>query len=794
MSPLRCMVLLSTFLALAGCQSARSTDPNGITALPPGRVESGRALRTDFAVQYRLTVDAESLACSLVPLEPERHAGAQATRFDLDIRRFMRGDTLQFTRIRRTPAGDLEIRWKHQHPFAAPDLSQPPSGRNRADLGYTGRLLILADGVQRSFFGGEVRLDPTLVFDADGYVKTGDLLLEGTFNNNAFPYQLLADSAKFSETGPSFSDPRGSYGFFGNWTRSSLGADGLGWTGMDYIHAGQQSSGTMTLRREALEAGTLTIGLALLIQWTDPKGVAGAEGFFPPESNDPAAFAYRLPFGAIDCSQIVVPNPLEIPQTAGSTVGLSVGVRDWDAQATEAADPNLSDEFDVTLIQPGGRGEPTVEFVAPALFSGTVNLSYRNLGNGEGGGPLYYSGNVTNNTGATTPAFGCLRVTDPEAADAARTSYHFGVDPSTLIPEASRALLPVTYQVVRIRPVEPPSASTRLYSTVLRPGSTPFNGESWLMCWRPAPIEVPGTRGTSRGCLMVDIPVGSTRGLMVEKGAMLPTGPGDFVMLDLPGGGNRVNLTLPGNYLRGLSPGLTVEEPLSVPGTRPFIYLDTALGSPRFMIADSVTGGPLHEPLNIGLPPPVWFLGGQMVLQDLGAPAWNPVNDEEYCFSIGGGVYEFEGNVLVDGRIYRQNFFRPSPPAQAVVIPRIDGTEAAFWPAYDQVGGMIFYTHIDLTTDPADPFHIAFVNAGGGTPADLPIPIPVPPTPNRRLLPMHVAVSSNGEAIAFATVEVDITTFEVFGASDLWEYQLAAANLVRVTNTPTEWELWPTYQ
>ncbi|MEO7994928.1 MAG: PKD domain-containing protein, partial [bacterium] len=239
---------------------------------------------------------------------------------------------------------------------------------------------------------------------------------------------------------------------FGGWQRASLGAAGTGWTGFDYLHGGQSIINTFVLDKEAVANEQFDFDVALVIQYTDPRGAGGKVDRLPPTVIDVQQFAYRLPYAALDCSQIVVTaSPVPLKPQNGDTEPYTVKVRDWDAGATEAADSKVGDESDVSLVQLGAAGHPMLELDAPGVLNSIVTLPDAASGTGISDAPLTYNATLTNQTNAPAGEYwGLLQVTDPEDGDAARGTYHTGIDPDTILPDSTRTIGARTYQVVPI--------------------------------------------------------------------------------------------------------------------------------------------------------------------------------------------------------------------------------------------------------------------------------------------------------------------------------------------------------
>ncbi|HYE76520.1 MAG TPA: PKD domain-containing protein, partial [bacterium] len=448
-------------LVAAACSgnspAAPAHAPAGSPALAP--TYSFHPGGESLVAQFRLTIDPAALTATAEPVAGRSGQAQppQALSYDLDIANFLKPDSFEVTSVGRDVAGDLTLGFIHRHPFPAPDFSRPISGQNRADLGYTGRLLVLADVNTRSFFG-DVTTDPTLVKAPDGYLRTGDLLAAQGLAHNTFPYVLLADDGEDNRITATNNTPlsnggtpQGTYDpAVGGWQRSNIGA-GLGWTGYDYLHAGQGATNTLTLYASAMSAAPLSLDVVVLIKYTDPRGQGGRSLRFPPVDFDVTQFAYRLPYAALDASKISRPvsQPIPIATTTGATAQVVFDVRDWDKAAAEAADANLSDEFDVTLIEPGASGVPTAELQVPALNpTPAIILPTTTSPTGMPGNEIPYAGSITKTLGGGSGVvWGLLRVTDPSHTTD-DSAYHFGVDPASIIPSASRALDGRTYQAI----------------------------------------------------------------------------------------------------------------------------------------------------------------------------------------------------------------------------------------------------------------------------------------------------------------------------------------------------------
>ena len=450
----RMLFILSCLLGvLTGCSNSDAPTAANIPEAPEPPVVASSIVQTDsgfegIVASFNVTVDVDSLTATVEPVRSTNAQPPQAIYYDLDIAQFLQADSFAIEGIRSVGDSALLLSYSHAHPFDAPNLESPITGLNRADLGYTGRMLVLAESSTESYFNDFYQLDPRLVINADGYVHPRDVLADGGLSNNTFPYKLLVDEVEDNRADiGNGGDPEGNYvPEFGGWQRPNLGPQGNGWTGYDFLHGGQTATGSFLLDLETLESFN-EFNIAILIKYTDPRGQGGKDFRLPPVVTDVTQFAYRLPFAALDNSKVdVVGGEIQI---TGSPGNLQVNVRDWDTRADEAGDADLSDETDVSLIQPGASGIPFVDFVAPDILSGGVALNGLR-GTGIPGDEMEYGVEISNDQGAPAGLYhGLVRVSDKEAL-LDRSGYHFGVDPFTV--EPTRTPVPaVTVQVVPIR-------------------------------------------------------------------------------------------------------------------------------------------------------------------------------------------------------------------------------------------------------------------------------------------------------------------------------------------------------
>lgn len=437
------------------------------------------------AARFRLTVDlSEGTAVS--ELLADRRLMAQPPQglsFDFDIDQFRTANSFLVTGLYADPVtGAVDVYFRHYHPFPIPNLTTPPTAGNRADLGYTGRLMVLAPGATRTYSFGAfelpVTLNPSVMLNADGYIRPRNLMaaLRGTAPlADAFPYVLLVNEALNNRYEASNEgDPTGNYlPASGGWQRSNLGESNRGWTGYDYLHAGQSCSGTLSFRGGTATPMVFSVDVAILIKYTDPRGQGGPTYRLPPETVNASQFAYRLPYAAMDISRIQHSGGYTIGRGLGSTVDVEVKVRDWDAQAVEGTGSKVGDFGDITQVQQGAAGIPTGRIICWELSDFAVDLAYQD-GNGRPGSELRYTATLTNENGHPNPGdriFGLAEFVDPEISDGNRDSYHFGVDPVTVAALPGEAIEPRTWLPIVLTVPGPPPVPQILYVTPSGPSA-----------------------------------------------------------------------------------------------------------------------------------------------------------------------------------------------------------------------------------------------------------------------------------------------------------------------------------
>ncbi|HYE76569.1 MAG TPA: hypothetical protein VEI97_01155, partial [bacterium] len=242
------LVLLVPLAAGCGGGSGASgvtLDPTGQSQpdpTPAGLIADGQG-RADLAFGgYTLLVDGEQAS-----LTPWRTGANNDDLYFLGIDRFLSPASMRVTGIAVTGT-EVQVHWRFTHPFPAPNLFAPPSGRNRADLGVAARILLLEEVPagqvgDRTFFGTAIA-NTDLLLNPDGYWQPRGLLEAGTANANTFPYQLVVDEGANAGNGnrddhAGGNGGRGNYDpSIGGWQRANMGGDSASWTGYGVIHQG----------------------------------------------------------------------------------------------------------------------------------------------------------------------------------------------------------------------------------------------------------------------------------------------------------------------------------------------------------------------------------------------------------------------------------------------------------------------------------------------------------------------------------------------------------------------------
>ncbi|HYE76403.1 MAG TPA: hypothetical protein VEI97_00325 [bacterium] len=350
---------------------------------PVGAAAEGGPTVEALQAVYTLDLDPTQLSAAISP-EPIRVPAENDDLYDLSVGRFFRPAHLTADAV-RWDGEDLVVSYTVRHPFAAPaDLNGPVSATNRADLGFAGRLVFLADvpGVEGHRFFDEsaagrdqVVAETGLIRNPDGYVQPAGLLDLAGFTANTFPYKLVVDERDGGNRvgHPNGGSPRGNHLADIGWQRVNIGADRDHWTGYGVLHQGQAATGEWRLNSAALAGGPVCYRLALLARYNDPRGGATpAErrgNRLPPPGPDPTRFLYRMPHGALDVQRIAF-----LGETGGFVAGqassspLHFHVEDWDARAQETTQPDLSLEPFGSRVAQGESGLPSLEVSIPGVI------------------------------------------------------------------------------------------------------------------------------------------------------------------------------------------------------------------------------------------------------------------------------------------------------------------------------------------------------------------------------------------------------------------------------------------
>lgn len=428
--------------------------PSGSTAgAPIVKGDQGQSAMALFTVE----VDLDSKSATVTPKVSDRSGQASDNGYELSIEPFINASTFVVDSIEVNPT-TVDILYTVTHPMSAPtDLGAQPTAANRADLGAVIRTLFLLDVDDRAantyFAGdGDVVANTDLVANADGfYTPAGLVTLGPDAIANTFPYQLVVDEAANGGLGNRVGIPGDSANFgegnytpsLGGWQADNMGAGLNGWTGYGMLHQGQSATRTIRIHRAPLNSGSrLTFDTALIAKYTDPRGGATSlerrKNRLP--SGDPAAFAYRMPYGALDVEQVrftgetggFVPD-----QVSSTTVGLSV--RDFDARAMETTATDLAMDPNVGFVQRNGSGAPLISLDIPSLLTTPVTFESTDLvdddttiggdagvDSGQAGDELYFQKQIDKAAGSGQlpgSAKGLVRVTDVEDTDAERGAY-----------------------------------------------------------------------------------------------------------------------------------------------------------------------------------------------------------------------------------------------------------------------------------------------------------------------------------------------------------------------------------
>lgn len=432
--------LALTASGLLGCASASNPDPlqptmlpdSGLSSLQPNPAGGSYAFQ---AGAWKIHLDPENLSAAVEGLETTRSGQFNGDLFGLAIDQFFGGDALTVTDVRINGDLRLELDCAIAHPFPAPtNLDGPATAGNRADLGVCGEFLIRAElpaslvtnenqpnhtgDYEFSVAGAPLMLNPKLIVNADGYDNFGDCVTDGPtrFGNSGtavHPYLVLVDESDpqrrtniLDEAAiPNVAGSQGNYDPSTGWSALNIGSQGNDWVGYGVLHQGQATHLTLEIDLDELQqisfGGNYALETALYARYTDPRqGENGAQlrAHRLPTDN-PADFAYRMPFGALDVATIRQVGDAIIGPAINDTTVLTVAIVDEDHAATVNAEfprPNGAGLQEI----PASSAVTSVTLSCPDLgisdLAGTIGA-----GTGTVTDPLLVSFLVTNNTGST---------------------------------------------------------------------------------------------------------------------------------------------------------------------------------------------------------------------------------------------------------------------------------------------------------------------------------------------------------------------------------------------------------
>ncbi|MEO7994929.1 MAG: hypothetical protein ABI743_11075, partial [bacterium] len=172
--PLLLSALATT--VLLGCSNGAPTTPAPAGVPAPTLAYAFHEGGDSLVGAFHVALDPASLGTTVTPIRGAEAQPPQGQRYDLDIANFLTAESFKITDVTVLGSGNYRVTFSHAHPFPAPNVANPISGTNRADLGYTGRLLILTQGNVKPFFGGAVRASCGVVVGPDGYIEAGQTL------------------------------------------------------------------------------------------------------------------------------------------------------------------------------------------------------------------------------------------------------------------------------------------------------------------------------------------------------------------------------------------------------------------------------------------------------------------------------------------------------------------------------------------------------------------------------------------------------------------------------------------
>jgi|GEM_PF-5743486 len=721
---------------------------------------------------WTVRLDPASLVADVTMQREAMAQPPQALGYQIEIADFLAPRDFEVTAVRRGLGDALEVLWRHRHPFPAPNLANPITAKNRADLGYTGYLVLVSDTITGSFFGNTLAVSSADAIAPDVYVPIGDLRNPASPEDRLFPAWLLVDEVRDSRENVSNNGVMaGSYDVpGGGWQQSNLGASGIDWTGFDYLHGGQSTTGMFSFHLPPA-TGAIEFEIAILAKWTDPRGQGGMTRRLPPSPADVSAFAYRLPYSALDQSQIIAPGVLEFDATGATPTNIATAIRDWDAQASQAVSANLGAESDVSLIQPNAQGSATVRleiFGQPPLTFPTVG------GTGAPLDPFRYGASVS--PGALTPgtSWGLIEAVDPEDDDPLANTYRFGVEPGTLAATPERALPIRSYQLVRTLVANP--SGELLFAT--RASGLTGGGTTSLVQLLPGPVAtVAGSSGTVYGTAMAEL---------------LSPMAGELLMVSPSGGLSGLERTAEAYRRRRPLQDVGYAHPSAAwgavaayPGVIPFLAIE-ASNPPQLVLGDFLTGQ--KQVTFTGLPKelPSLTVSGESLYADLAGPDWSLNDSGLAVVSLGTGISVAAAlpPLKATGNLYTFDPGTANPTfTKLTTISDTSTSQGVFYPDWSADGTQLVCTRIEvnLFNLPAS-FKLATCDASTGSLTNLDLSLMgAPPAPATAYIPIQPVFNRTGRKIAFAALEVSLTNQQIYDA-DIWVLDLDAPPASRLTN------------
>ncbi|MEO7994080.1 MAG: hypothetical protein ABI743_06745, partial [bacterium] len=480
-----CALQLLPLLILAGCAGH---DPVSApqSATPP---ETHLRTRSEITLQASLRIDPHANTAEITLPEWSRGGTANDESYLLSLQRFAQPAQFRVTAVRKT-ASRLEIDWRFAHPFAGPsDPAAAPTAKNRADLGFTGYVVVGVDvptAANNTYFT-DVVANTALIANADCYYRPAALLPGIAINANTFPAQVLVDERGLGnrEGISNGGTPSGNFGVDG-WTRPELGsaAPYNKWTGFGVLHQGQAVTRTLILNRAALPVDiAVSLPLWIVAKYTDPRAARTVLDRLPAAPADITHFGYRMPQGALDVQRIVFEGSTgTYTPNVASAVTLGFHVEDWDVRSFASIFPDLAQETEVTKVAQGEQGFPTFAVCIPGVLGdSTVVDSWPSgalfdndsaaggdigLDTGMPGDALYFKRAVAQPAGSGQVAgfkTGMARATDPSAS-LNTSGYLFPLN-NDLTPLTGTAPVPITYQAFTVQLKGPPTGWVQTFGS-----------------------------------------------------------------------------------------------------------------------------------------------------------------------------------------------------------------------------------------------------------------------------------------------------------------------------------------